>query len=198
MFVLDLEINSTGEFRGLGQFEKVKFGKIARAETSFTQSFTSVSLKGSYRVCFCFYNSVKEVRVECEIDTRIFNAARIALNKPELKIEGYTIGDYIVKVQGKNSFVFDNVYIPSIDDIRDDLHCKREPRFVLVSKSLLKDEIEQYLATENVSWYYFSNGLTILILLFYSYLSKSIILPIYQNWMHILMLEQSILHLNLK
>ena len=94
---------------------------------------------------------VKEIRVNCEIDTLIFDAVKLALNKPDIIIEGCYIGDYAVKIHGKNSFILDNVVIPSISDVQNDLNAKREPRFVIVEKDLVKEKISHYLATENVS-----------------------------------------------
>ena len=88
--------------------------------------------------------------MECEVDTTIFEAARRALDLPIESINGFYIGEYIIKIKGSNNFILDDGHLPAFQEVRDDLNCKREPEFVFLPKDVVLGRIQEFFTWENV------------------------------------------------
>lgn len=145
-----------GLTRGLDQYQSVKFEKITRAVvTNFsTEQLKSIVFAEKFTVRFCYYDTLAEDVVECDLETEIFEAVRRLLqkDKDDFKIEdGYIVESFVVKIMGNSEFILENELIAKFRSPLGDLKCKREPCFVLIPARSTTAKLKQFFAQEKVT-----------------------------------------------
>lgn len=129
----------------------MQYHKIFKVE-KFPYPLSSVSLPSSFKVLFYFHDKMGSSEVQCEIDTTLIEAANRALRpSTPLTFEGYSIGDYVVKLKGTNTFFFEDGILSSFTHIREDINAKRTPKFVLLPKfQEIQDKLDAFIKNESM------------------------------------------------